>query len=250
MLFSYARNCSVQNVLSVMTNFAHISVDYSLNISMEHVDFYNSFSHGNGGNGYGVTLQFSSSDCLVQNCVFRKLRHGIVIQSGANGNMIRGNYALEGYWEDVKLPKYSSGDIVLHGNYPFSNTIEGNVCNQIVVDKSHGLNGYNVILKNRLLKYGVFIQKGSTQSVLVKQNDLVRSKCLEGKIRGGKNEMITLDNRRNGKVFKNKSLESLNCMPFKDKLLQVYSIGYPCDFHNFHNAAYFRYNSSRVSMLN
>ncbi len=249
-VFSYARNCNLENVFSVMANFAHVSIDYAMNISLEKVDMFNSFSHGNGGRGYGVALQYSSTDCLVQNCVFRKLRHGVVLQSGANGNLVSGNYALEGFWEGVRLPKFSAGDFVLHGNYPYQNFIVGNVCNQIVVDKSHGLNGYNVLKNNRTLKYGIFVQRKSTEGVLIQQNDIVKVKFLEGKIRGRKKELELVSNRRNDKSYKGKSDARLRCVTIKKDLNQIYKIGHPCDFKNFYNAAFFRYSTSLISFSN
>lgn len=247
---SCARNCVLENIVSVMTNFAHVNVDYSKGIRIEKFDTYNSFSHGNGGKGYGITLQYSSTECLIQDCVFRKMRHGVVIQSGANGNIVRGNYALEGFWEEVRLPKFSAGDIVLHGNYPYQNIIEGNVCNQIVIDKSHGLNGFTTLLKNRLLKYGIFVQSKSVEGVLIQQNDLVKSKCLEGKIRGRKMNLDLNCNRRNSKLYKANADKGFECKPMADNTKHIYSLGYPCDFSNYYNAAIFRYKSSLISTFN
>jgi Secretion system C-terminal sorting domain len=48
--------------------------------------------------------------------------------------------------------------MVLHGNYVYANLFEGNVCQNIVIDDSHGKNGpHNTFFRNRAKTYGIFM---------------------------------------------------------------------------------------------
>jgi hypothetical protein len=173
----------------------------------------------------------------------------VLLQSGANGNLVLGNYFLEGFWEDVKLPKYASGDIVLHGNYPYRNRIEGNICNQIVIDNSHGLNGPgNVIARNRTLGYGIFVSSKGIESVSIVNNDIVKQGFIQGKIRGKKRKMILQNNRRNNKFYKKALKGTHDDINSENRI--GYEIGYPGDFWRFHNEAMFRYEKSTISTFN
>ena len=156
--FRYSANCWIKGVEGVNSNYAHVEISYSTNIEVSESYFQDAFDHGNGGKAYGVALQYTSGECLIENNVFRHLRHAVLLQAGANANVIGYNYAVEPYWTDVSLPADAAGDIVLHGNYPYANLIEGNVIQNIVIDDSHGKNGpYNTFLRNRAKLYGIFM---------------------------------------------------------------------------------------------
>ena len=156
--FSSAVNCKVECIASKFCNFGHITLEKSSQIEIAGSYFNDAFGFGGGGKAYGVVLQFTSGDCLIYNNVFEKLRHAILLQAGANGNVISYNYSIEPFWSDTALPANSAGDLVLHGNYPSFNLFEGNVCQQIVIDNSHGINGpRNTFFRNRTELYGIFM---------------------------------------------------------------------------------------------
>ena len=95
---------------------------------------------------------------MVENNQFEHLRHSVLLQSSSNGNVISYNYSRDPYWTGVFLPANSAGDLVLHGNYPYMNLFEGNICQNIVIDNSHGINGkFNTFLRNRAELYGLFM---------------------------------------------------------------------------------------------
>ena len=100
-----------------MANFAHVEVSNSIGINVENSYFKDAFAYGSGGAGYGVALQYSSGDCYVHANVFEHLRHSILLQAGANGNVIGYNYSISPYWTGTSLPTNAAGDLVLHGNY-------------------------------------------------------------------------------------------------------------------------------------
>jgi hypothetical protein len=157
-LFQYTTNSYVRCIESVKCNFAHIDVRYSTHIEISGSYIREGFGYGGGGRAYGTMLQSGSGDVLIIDNVFNKLRHAMILQSGANGNVLAYNYSRDPYWEEVLLPANSAGDMVLHGNHPYLNLFEGNICQHIVIDNSHGRNGkFNTIFRNRAEGYGIFM---------------------------------------------------------------------------------------------
>lgn len=154
----YTKNALVSGVHSDSCNFAHINNVYAYKNRVEGSYFTNAFNHGGGGKAYGVVLAFTSSQCMVENNIFKRLRHSILFQAGSNGNIVGYNYSHDAYWTGVFSPSDFSGDIVMHGNYPFLNLIEGNIIQNLVIDNSHGINGPgNVFLRNRIENAGIFM---------------------------------------------------------------------------------------------
>jgi hypothetical protein len=85
----------------------------------------------------------------------------MIVQAGANGNVFAYNYSHYPYWEST--PSNSAGDAVLHGNYTYANLFEQNICQNIVIDNSHGPNGpYNTMLRNRSERYGIFFSASNS----------------------------------------------------------------------------------------
>ena len=176
-MISNAVNCVVRNVESTGCNFAHVEVNSSVHIQIEGNYFHHAHAYGGGGQGYGVAMQTASSFNLVQNNIFERLRHSMLIQSGANGNVFGYNYSYDPYWEDGFLPSNSAGDAVLHGNYTYLNLFEGNTVQNMVVDASHGSNGpFNTFFRNRGELYGFFSDSGTpTDSMNVVGNEITNS---------------------------------------------------------------------------
>lgn len=154
----FATNCLISGVESDSANFAHIAISSSSHVEVRNCYMHDAYDYGEGGKGYGVLVQATSGDCLIENNIFRHLRHSMILQAGANGNVFGYNYSIDPYWTGTTLPSNSSGDLVLHGNYVFSNLFEGNIGRQIVIDDSHGINGpFNTFFRNRLETYGIFM---------------------------------------------------------------------------------------------
>ncbi len=157
-VFNCATNCYALGIESYFTNYAHIRIDNSAQITISHSFFKDALSYGSGGKGYGIALQGTSGLCLIENNQFEHLRHSILLQSGANGNVMAYNYSTDPFWTGTFLPSNAAGDIVLHGNFPYMNLFEGNICQNIVIDNSHGINGpYNTFFRNRAQLYGIFM---------------------------------------------------------------------------------------------
>ncbi len=160
-----ATDCSLNGMESYRCNFAHITLQGSSNITVQNSHFRESFAYGGGGQGYGVALQGTTGDCYVYANAFTHLRHSMLLQSGVNGNVLAYNCSKDPFWSEQFLPSNSSGDLVLHGNYPYMNLFEGNVVQNIVIDNSHGINGpFNTLFRNRAELYGVFINNSPASS--------------------------------------------------------------------------------------
>ena len=154
--FEYAANCWVSGVESYNANFAHININSSSNIMVSGCYIHHAFQYGGNGQGYGVMLQSTSNECLIENNIFNHLRHSMIIQSGANANVLSYNYSIDPYWTESSLPSNSAGDITIHGNYSYANLLEGNIVQNIVIDASHGINGpYNTFFRNRAELFGL-----------------------------------------------------------------------------------------------
>ncbi len=175
--FTFAYNCLVEGVESNLCNFSHIDISKSTNITVRNSYFHHGHSYGSGGKAYGVCIQATSGSCLIENNIFRQLRHSMLLQAGSNGNVFACNYSLSPYWTDVALPSNSAGDIVLHGNYPYLNLFEGNIVQQIVIDDSHGKNGHhNTFFRNRAELYGIFMNNNPpTDSVNFVGNEVTNN---------------------------------------------------------------------------
>ncbi|MBW7913230.1 MAG: T9SS type A sorting domain-containing protein [Taibaiella sp.] len=174
--FTYAANCWVTGIESNMTNFSHIAVNYSTHILIRGNYFHHAHAYGEGGQAYGTTLEYASGDCLIENNIFEHLRHSILVQAGANGNVFAYNYSTDPYWTQPPLPTNSAGDIVCHGNYPYLNLFEGNIIQNIVVDESHGINGpYNTFYRNRAELYGIFTVAAASDSQNYAANEITNA---------------------------------------------------------------------------
>ena len=97
-----------------------------------------------GGRGYGVNVCGHSGDCLVTDGIFEGLRHALLTQFGASGNVFSYNLS--------RAPAMS--DLALHGWYPYMNLFESNVAAMGHADAAWGRSGeHNTFFRNRLRRY-------------------------------------------------------------------------------------------------
>ncbi|MES2851109.1 MAG: glycosyl hydrolase family 28-related protein, partial [Bacteroidota bacterium] len=178
--FADAANCWIKGVESDSCNFAHIKLAESTNIEITNNYFHGAFAYNDGGKAYGISCEYTSGDCLIENNVFKHLRHSMLVQSGANGNVFAYNYSLEPF-KSESTPFDLTGDIVLHGNYPYLNLFEGNIVQNIVVDASHGINGpFNTFFRNRAKLYGILFSAAAGDSTNIIGNEITGTGLLKG----------------------------------------------------------------------
>ncbi|MBN3034817.1 MAG: hypothetical protein JW861_04470 [Bacteroidales bacterium] len=160
-LISFAKDCWIRGVESNKSVGSHIVVRWSTHIEISGCYFHDAFAYdGSSNHGYGVTLNNHCGLCLVENNIFKHLRHAMMTKVGANGNVFGYNYSLDVY--RTEYPNNYSGDISLHGHFSFCNLFEGNIVQNIITDHAWGPSGpYNSFFRNRAELYGIIITSGT-----------------------------------------------------------------------------------------
>ncbi len=181
-LLNKASHCWVKGVESDMANFAHIEIYESTNCQITGNYLHHAFNYGSGGKGYGGNMTNTSGEVLVQDNIFEHLRHGMIVQIGANGNVFGYNYSTDPFWQQPPLPENAAGDLVLHGYHPYFNLFEGNIVQNIVIDDSHGKNGpFNTLFRNRAEGFGLVMSNSpATDSVNIVGNDINGLMVIQG----------------------------------------------------------------------
>lgn len=180
--FLYAYNSYVEGIEMDSCFFSHITLESSGNCQVSGSYFHDAYDYGGNGRGYGVAVQFNSTDHKIENNIFDHQRHSVLMQAGANGNVVDYNYSINPFWTGTFLPANSAGDMVLHGNYVYANLFEGNTCQHMVIDNSHGINGPdNLFFRNRAQGYGIFMNSGpASNNQLFVGNEITSTTPLQG----------------------------------------------------------------------
>jgi hypothetical protein len=148
---STAVNCWVRGVESYKPSRSHLSVVRSSHIEISGCYFHEAVDYCGGGWGYGVTIESSSTNCLIENNIFRYLRHALVAGAGSNCNVWSFNYSREQHYSGSGVDDITSRDLDLHAKYPFGHLFEHNVVEEIGADDAHGDNGpYNAFIRNQI----------------------------------------------------------------------------------------------------
>ncbi len=143
----YAQNCWVKGVHSEFTARYHFRLDRSTNLAIRDSYIENAYYWGAGGAAYGVMCADHTCNSLVENNIFRMLRHSLIVKEGANSNVYAYNYVYQSKWDGTDFP----ADISLHGHYAFENLFEGNVVRRGTISDSWGPTGPgNTFLRNRV----------------------------------------------------------------------------------------------------
>lgn len=239
LFFNYVVNSHIKAVEIENANYAHITLQSSSFNTVSGNYLHDAFDYGSGGKGYGIVLQFGAGDNFIYDNIFKKLRHAILLQATANGNAIAYNYSYEPYWTQGFLPSNSAGDIVLHGNYPYSNLFEGNIIQNLVIDNSHGINGpYNTFFRNRIENYGVVMNSGSGDNMFFLANEITGNGIMKGLFTTIGNHTSIANNikgRLQNGTIKETSLIHSN---YSSK------IGSPYSLNSWNNEAYKRNNNA------
>jgi hypothetical protein len=144
----------MREVESNQTRKSHISTETVIGCQIENNYFHHSYDYGGGGHGYGTSLGFHTTDCLVENNVFRSLRHAMIIQSGASGNVFGYNHSDEVVQSEGSVPNegWLPPDISVHGHWSNNNLFESNNVEQMGIADYWGPTGpYVAYLRNRVV---------------------------------------------------------------------------------------------------
>ncbi len=157
-LFKNTAYSWIRQVESYHTGRSHVEQTRCLKNEIRDSYFHHAFSYGGGGSGYGVECGYHTTGCLVENNIFDSLRHAMIVQMGANGNVYGYNFSrntLQGDGETDLTPDISP-DISIHGHYPFMNLFEGNEVEEIGIGDWWGPAGPgNTFFRNRVNLDGV-----------------------------------------------------------------------------------------------
>jgi Pectate lyase superfamily protein len=198
--FDHVVQSWVWGVESEKCNYAHITLNASAQVTISGCYFLEAFGYGSGGKGYGVMTQVTSSDCLVEDNIFKTLRHAMILQAGANGNVYAYNYSMDPY-RDNFIVSNSVGDFALHGNWTYANLFEGNVGQNIMVDNSHGKNGAcNTFFKNKVETWGILVYPGSGDALNFVGNEVTNQGLFYGRYMLGGLDHFEFKNKIRGKI--------------------------------------------------
>lgn len=162
--YYHAVNCWIKGVEGKKSISAHALLDASSNISITGSYFHHAYEYnGSSMHGYGIALFYHTGQCLIENNIFRMLRHSLSFQCGANGNVIAYNYSREPNRSEP--PANYGADISMHGHYSYCNLFEGNIVQNIQLDQTWGPSGpHNTFFRNRAELYGILMSSGSVNS--------------------------------------------------------------------------------------
>lgn len=177
-LFDRTADAFLLRVWLEKTGWAHVHLDRSLACTIRQSYLFDAHDFGDGGQGYGVNLRQHTTGCLVEDNALRRLRHAVLLQLGANGNVVAYNAA-----EDARDNLgWLKADISLHGHYTHMNLIEGNDVEKIHVSDWWGPAPYHTVFANRVSRGGITVDDRSEDCAVV-DNDAQANFPLEEDLR-------------------------------------------------------------------
>ena len=101
-LFKNSAYVWMNEVISERPSKAHVNTEAVYGCEIRDSYFNDATNYKGGGEGYGVQLGLHTTNCLIENNIFRRLRHAMLVDRGANGNVFTYNYARENF-QDSRL---------------------------------------------------------------------------------------------------------------------------------------------------
>jgi hypothetical protein len=179
----------------------------------------------------------------------------MMVKQGANGNVFAYNYSIE--------PKRTepiadfSGDISVHGHYPFANLFEGNIVQNIIIDHYWGPAGEdNMYFRNRAELYGFIITSSTTPSLQqnIVANDITNTGLIYGQYMLNGSNHFLWGNRAKGVLspststgIQSQSLFSQSAPWYFSTFSPIWqSIGHPYNIATSYNPARDRYQQGNL----
>lgn len=157
--FNLAENCWLRGVVSRGTQRGHVNLMHAREVEVRDNRFEGAHRPG-PGRGLGVDLALRSSQCLIAANTFDGLRHALLVQTGANGNVVAAN--------TVRTAVSGTPDIAIRGHWTYLNLVEGNDVGSIDVGGYWGPAGEGTTLyRNRVGRGGISINDRSYRTLVV-----------------------------------------------------------------------------------
>ena len=162
--FQFASNVWVFDVVSSVTSRAHIGLDQVRGCTVRDSILHDATDFGDGGRAYGVSLARHTTSCLIVNNTLYDLRHALIIQLGASGNVLAYNHARGSAGYEDRQPR---ADLSLHGHWPQRNLFEGNVFDRVIFADWWGPSGPANTLHRNCVLHSVQVADRSNDQILV-----------------------------------------------------------------------------------
>lgn len=183
-VFEHCANAYVKGIRSYYTHLKTIKTLNCYRVFIEGNNINQGWSKPEGGHAYGIQLNSNTTRAYVLNNKLEQLRHGIILQQGANHCVVAYNH--------------TKSNILLHGNYANNNLFEGNFADAgINFDAVHGSNGpYNFVFRNVSMheRKGIGVFRGEPVLVVgnvadnflkIRDEDLTGASRINGQIEWG-----------------------------------------------------------------
>lgn len=140
-----AMQCWVDSVWSEKAYATHIRLARSLQCDVRGCVINDKWLDA-GGQGYGILVQDRSTLNLVEDNSCSRLRHSLVVQTGATANVFGYNFSRDPHSSLCEHCVFS--DLSAHGSMANFTLWEGNKVAQLYLDNVHGSNPWNTGFRN------------------------------------------------------------------------------------------------------
>lgn len=168
---SFAVNCWVRNVKSYMARKWHVRLRQSYGCEVRDSYFQDGHNHG-GDASYGVGCFQKCTDNLIENNIFYRLRHSMIMEYGGCGNVFGYNYSKDPINENEDNTDFLMSDIAIHGGHPYMNLFEGNIAAHIDMDNYLGSSSHNTFFRNHIERKSIPTVKYGLRAVEIQKNNL------------------------------------------------------------------------------
>jgi hypothetical protein len=146
--------CWVKNVYSYKTKKWHVRLNMCYACVVRDSIFNDGHDHG-GDASYGVGLFDKTTDCLIENNIFYRLRHSMIIEYGGCGNVFGYNYSKDPINEKENNTDWLMADMSFHGGHPYMNLFESNIGSHMSPDNTLGSSRHNTFFRNHATRRSI-----------------------------------------------------------------------------------------------
>jgi len=140
-----AAHAWMRDVVSKRARQSHIFTRQTYHCEITGNTMLDATGHGDGKQGYGIDLANSTTGCLVENNLLGYLRHSILFNASANGNIVAFNHSFSP--RHTNFAEGGPGDISFH-SFTYGNLVEGNVVERIHIGDASPVGEGNLIHRN------------------------------------------------------------------------------------------------------